>query len=181
MTSTPHTVDPALATPESRLTQPAPAEISPTETSPSELSRLVDLRLPFDTAFDPDDPTLYAVQSEQSDGTAGGVRLHEITSGDDPYQMLWLALASVIETRLEFHSVALVTTGVMSRLDDGDGERRRVRVVTVVNDSGTAVTARCDDGEVLHFDEGGDGALPVAMRAWWRAARGERSGMPTRR
>lgn len=146
--------------------------------SPADLARLVDLQLPDDPTCPHHDPTLFEVRASAD---LGSVRLVEIASGDDPYQMLWVALASVVERPREIPAIALVTTGVMSRidggLDDDELERRRVRVVTVVNEFGTAVTARCDDGEVLHFDDGGDGALPVAMRAWWRAAR---NGHPTR-
>ncbi len=93
----------------------------------------------------------------------------------DPYSLITRVPPSV-----DFDAACLVMTGWMTRLDededddaddddDLDIERYRVRLSAAVSDDGVAVVVRrWENGEWSDsFGDGGEGAFPTALRAWW--------------
>lgn len=92
----------------------------------------------------------------------------------DPYDLLRQAPNG---SMADVTSLCLVMTGWMSRINDEDEDedadpiRERVRIISAVSDDGVAVVVRkyTKDGEhVDSFSDGGEGAFPEALKAYWQ-------------
>ncbi len=94
----------------------------------------------------------------------------------DPY-----ALITRLPPTVDFDVACLVMTGWMTPLESNDEDddagddvddgrhRWRVRLTAAVSDEGVAVVVRRWDGGEWSdsFADGGEGAFPDALRAWW--------------
>ena len=93
----------------------------------------------------------------------------------DPYDLI-----TRVPSMVDFDAACLVMTGWMTPLDeddesDDDGDcwneslRCRVRLTAAVSDEGVAVVVRRWEGGEWSdsFADGGQGAFPDALRAWW--------------
>ena len=92
-----------------------------------------------------------------------------LESNPDPYDLL-----STSPSKSGYEALVIVMTGTMTKVVEDDEEVDEdpfvVRICAAVNDDGVAVAVRREgnsDVEVDSFPDGGEGAFPDALRAWW--------------
>ena len=100
--------------------------------------------------------------------------VHELAfEHGDPYEILMNQ-----PVVLDAEAFALVMTGWMSKIADGDEEidmddeeRIRVRIITAVNDQGVSCLVRQYENkdEPMSFEDGGEGMFPDALKVYWSA------------
>lgn len=104
--------------------------------------------------------------SPAGDGQFRTMDLLDSSSGD-PYDLF-----NRPPDKSGYEALAIIMTGTMRQIidDDTDGEPFAVRICAVINDDGVAVAVHRDDNDTVEVDvfaDGGEGAFPDAMRAWW--------------
>lgn len=152
--------------------------------TPIDLATLVESRIheslrDSENAFDLDRARLYGVNCSGADCTEEALQLSFVLEHGDIYQLLDTPESTCARM---FDAAALVTCGWAAPIADGETEpdaapsrhpqRRRVRLVVVVGDSGVASVLRfADDAETPILDAGeARGPLAEAVASYWCAS-----------